>query len=434
MEQFEPIILQPVDVPVATGSGEPMAWITRLQDKEFYFKCLWSSCFMVYDTLNDLLQHIRSHIEQLTVQNQNDGSIIVCPISGCSKILATEHHLYRHLYMHNYHIRRQWTGLNVIFSRDDVANIPHCGFRTSMELIYDGSAMACGWVNCSTLWDDIDLYCNHVDDHVDSLDVMDRDQRCQLNCGWQGCKMHFKNKANLRVHCRHHSGDKTAACPYCGVFFANNSKLIDHMLRKNQIGPEMLENGELRTIYSCHLCQKQFGTQRLLREHCRRHVMNHKCKYCTVTVDSPSALKRHVAAVHAKCRLYTCCYCGHSFSQKADVDRHMVVHSNELTHKCGHCGEQFRWKKQLTAHIRKHDKVYIPYTHLCHLCDAKYANGFGLSRHLMRKHKCSIPRGFTRFQYKKCKDGYARLQTKRCLSRSLAIDLGCCVNETKEKA
>lgn len=76
-------------------------------------------------------------------------------------------------------------------------------------------------------------------------------------------------------------------------------------------GPETLENGEVRTIYSCHLCQKQFGTQRLLREHCRRHVMNHKCKYCAVTVDSPSALKRHVAAVHAKCRLYTCCYCGH---------------------------------------------------------------------------------------------------------------------------
>ncbi|VDO37646.1 unnamed protein product, partial [Onchocerca flexuosa] len=368
------------------------------------------------------------------VQNQIEKSNIICPINGCSKVLATEHHLYRHLYMHNYHIRRQWTGLNVIFSRDDVANIPHCGFRTSMELIYDGSAMVCGWANCSTLWDDIDLYCNHVDDHIDSFHIVDRDQRYQLNCNWQGCKMHFKNKASLRVHCRHHSGDKTAACPYCGVFFANNSKLIDHMLRKNQIGPEALENEEFRTNYSCQLCQKQFGTQRLLREHCRRHVMNHKCKYCTVTVDSPSALKRHVAAVHAKCRLYTCCYCGHSFSQKADVDRHMVVHSNELAHKCGHCGERFRWKKQLTAHIRKHDKVYMPYTHLCHLCDAKYANGFGLSRHLIRKHKCSIPRGFTRFQYKKCKDGYARLQTKRCLSRSLAMNLGCYAGETKEIA
>lgn len=78
-------------------------------------------------------------------------------------------------------------------------------------------------------------------------------------------------------------------------------------------------------------------------------------------------------------------------------------------------------------------QVYIPYTHLCHLCDSKYANGFGLSRHLVRKHKCTIPHGFTRFQYKKCKDGYARLQTKRCLSRSLAMDLGCFVNETKEK-
>ncbi|KAM3717840.1 Histone H4 transcription factor [Dirofilaria immitis] len=410
-QQFESIILKPANIPVATSSGESMAWITRLQDKEFYFKCLWRNCFMVYDTLNDLLQHIRSHIEQLSVQDQSEDGIIVCPISGCSKVLATEHHLYRHLYMHNYHIRRQWTGLNVIFNRDDVANISHCGFRTSMELIYDGSAMACGWANCSTLWDDIDLYCNHVDDHIDSLGIISGDERCQLNCNWQGCKMHFKNKASLRVHCRHHSGDKTAACPYCGVFFANNSKLIDHMLRKNQIGPETLEDGELRTIYSCHLCQKQF-----------------------VTVDSPSALKRHVAAVHAKCRLYTCCYCGHSFSQKADVDRHMVVHSNELAHKCGHCGEQFRWKKQLAAHIRKHDKVYVPYTHLCHLCDAKYANGFGLSRHLIRKHKCSIPRGFTRFQYKKCKDGYARLQTKRCLSRTLAMDLGCYVGEAKDKS
>ncbi|EJW85610.1 zinc finger protein [Wuchereria bancrofti] len=199
MEQFEPIILQPMDVPVATGSSEPLAWITRVQDKEFYFKCLWSSCFMVYDTLNDLLQHLRSHIEQLSVQNQNDGSIIVCPISGCSKVLATEHHLYRHLYMHNYHIRRQWTGLNVIFSRDDVANIPHCGFRTSMELIYDGSAMACGWVNCSTLWDDIDLYCNHVDDHIDSLGVMDRDQRCQLNCNWQGNRFFFEIELHIII-------------------------------------------------------------------------------------------------------------------------------------------------------------------------------------------------------------------------------------------
>lgn len=34
MEQFEPIVLQPADGPIATSSGEQMAWITRLQDKE----------------------------------------------------------------------------------------------------------------------------------------------------------------------------------------------------------------------------------------------------------------------------------------------------------------------------------------------------------------------------------------------------------------
>lgn len=36
---------------------------------QFYFKCLWLSCFMVYDSLNDLLQHILSHMEQLTGSN-----------------------------------------------------------------------------------------------------------------------------------------------------------------------------------------------------------------------------------------------------------------------------------------------------------------------------------------------------------------------------
>lgn len=71
-----------------------------------------------------VLWRSRTLLFSFSVQDQNEGSIIMCPISGCSKALATQHHLCRHLYMHNYHIRRQWTGLNVIFSRDYVANIP----------------------------------------------------------------------------------------------------------------------------------------------------------------------------------------------------------------------------------------------------------------------------------------------------------------------
>lgn len=45
--------------------------------------------------------------------------------------------------------------------------------------------------------------------------------------------MKFKNKNNLKIHVQHHSGDKAAACPFCGCFFANNSKLFYHMLRRN---------------------------------------------------------------------------------------------------------------------------------------------------------------------------------------------------------
>lgn len=47
------------------------------------------------------------------------------------------------------------------------------------------------------------------------------------------CLVGFRNKANLRVHVRHHSGDKATACPFCGAFLASNSKLFYHLLRKS---------------------------------------------------------------------------------------------------------------------------------------------------------------------------------------------------------
>ncbi|VDN38708.1 unnamed protein product [Gongylonema pulchrum] len=240
--------------------------------------------------------------------------------------------------------------------------------------------------------------------------------------------MRFKNKARLRVHLRHHSGDKITACPYCGVFLASNSKLTDHLYRRVKAKvsvciADAAKVGDERSV-CCSLCHRQFETKRLLREHCRRHVMGYKCNYCIVTADSPSSLRRHIATVHAKERVYPCQFCEQRYFQRADLQRHEAVHRSDYTNDCEQCGESFRWRKQLLAHLRKHDSDYKPYTHLCHLCPAKYMSGFGLSRHLIGRHRCKVPEGFSRFHYKKCKDGFARLQTSRCLSRDLARKMG----------
>lgn len=121
-------------------------------------------------------------------------------------------------------------------------------------------------------FDDIIFFISHITEHINALGTEDRSPKFQFHCYWKGiifpekktwkhvflnkcheirhlaisgclwkliedcfsldCGMSFKNKANLRIHIRHHSGDKATACPYCGVFFSNNSKLFDHILRR----------------------------------------------------------------------------------------------------------------------------------------------------------------------------------------------------------
>lgn len=46
--------------------------------------------------------------------------------------------------------------------------------------------------------------------------------------------MNFNDKSSLRCHIQHHSGDKMSACPFCGVFFVNNTKLLDHVSRRQE--------------------------------------------------------------------------------------------------------------------------------------------------------------------------------------------------------
>lgn len=48
MEQFESIVLQPADGPVATSSDEQMTWITRLQDKEVSIILVYIRDMMIF--------------------------------------------------------------------------------------------------------------------------------------------------------------------------------------------------------------------------------------------------------------------------------------------------------------------------------------------------------------------------------------------------
>ncbi|MFH4979773.1 hypothetical protein AB6A40_006482 [Gnathostoma spinigerum] len=432
--------MQPTSSKVMAGMhsniSNVLSWVYRSTDslggnEQIRFRCLWNDCLGTFPALADLSSHIQCHISFL-VQDCTERSMrdLVCLVDGCDLKLVLDA-FPRHMQMHLFHASRQQFGLRALMDRADFANISSCGFLMSSHIKYEGGLLDCRWNDCGIIFEDIMSYTEHISKHIDLLGVEDRIRNNSFSCLWQGCEQQFRNKSNLRAHVRHHSGDKVAACPFCGTFFVNNTKMFDHMLRKlthysrGGLGAnEFLPESSQRSVLTCILCQKIFESQRLLREHCRRHVMYYKCEFCTVTVDSPSALYRHILIVHAKEKPNKCEHCGKFFARISDLARHRAVHSNEPQHICEKCGERFRWRKQLLFHERRHSPNYQPHTHLCHLCDAKYVNGYGLTRHLMKKHGCLIPEGFSRFQYKKCADGFFRLQTKRCLSKRLAKQLG----------
>uniref|UniRef100_A0A0N5A926 Histone H4 transcription factor n=1 Tax=Syphacia muris TaxID=451379 RepID=A0A0N5A926_9BILA len=409
-------------------------------------RCLFMNCSACFEGIKDLTDHIRDHIANLSLAGK--VSSYICPVKGCGHDLSSVVELQRHLHMHIFHAQRQHAGLLAISSKVELAHLNSCCFPASSKLVYDGTLLQCEWEKCSLFFDDVVSYVDHIQGHINALCITDRDHRLLYNCGWNGrnsfsyilflyitdfvlgCRMTFRNKSNLRTHVKHHSGDKTTACPFCGAFFSNNSKLFNHMVRKVPANDNSCTSLNASSAIACQFCQKSFESERLFREHIRRHVMNYKCQFCSTTVDCPSALHRHILNVHANLKQFSCKACPRKYAQKADLDRHIeAIHAADFAYDCSECGKKFRWRKQLVSHLRKHKEGYQPYTHLCHLCNAKYANGFGLSRHLKKKHKCQVPVGFTRYQYKKCADGFMRLQTKRCLSKSLALQLGIPSND-----
>jgi len=142
------------------------------------------------------------------------------------------------------------------------------------------------------------------------------------------------------------------------------------------------------------------------------------CAICSVATNSAWELRRHVNTVHMQARSHVCDYCSRTFSQKSDLNRHVVQHFVSTPHQCEFCDKKYRWEKQLREHMKVHDKNHIETPYICHLCGSRYKRGSALSKHFSTEHKLTVPKGFSHFVYKKCSDGLFRLQTKRCFNKS----------------
>ncbi|KJH51588.1 zinc finger, C2H2 type [Dictyocaulus viviparus] len=380
------------------------------------FICMWNGCKYAMDTKDELAAHFDVHLNYyVTHHQQSSNEKWLCPVDTCRHAAASDLELKRHLAMHQFHAHAQFVGLLLLTTKPAFDNATRCGFPSSLDIVYTGEVTYCLWDRCHHDFSDpLDLF-THVMAHIDFLSSDDkvRDEMfrslSQYKCLWDQCNRQFESKGDLRKHVRHHSGEKYCACPFCGRFFSRPDKLYEH-LRKRATLPENGDNTHL-----CLLCQRRFGDERSLVNHVRRHINGRQCPTCGLAVPLPSDLHRHILVKHTeRLKTLSCGECGKSFYSMIDLVRHSAVHAppNEV---CAICSQRFRWKKQLDKHLLSHSESAKEKPYLCHICDSKYVTGHGLTRHLSRKHECPVPEGFSRFSYKKCADGYFRLQTRKLI-------------------
>lgn len=205
-----------------------------------------------------------------------------------------------------------------------------------------------------------------------------------------GCTFEGRDRSKVQEHLRSHTNEKVVACPNCGSLFASNSKFKDHLARQQSTE---------QSSFSCSICFRTYASERLLREHVRRHINTLKCPHCDLTCNSPSRLQHHIHFRHNDDKPHQCPVCQKGFKTTHCLSEHLESHGQK-TFVCSVAGCKYAAKtlKSWQNHIKK---AHMPEQkqYCCHVCGQCFSEGLQLSTHLKAIHGFSLPPGHSRFRY-----------------------------------
>ncbi|XP_047142572.1 histone H4 transcription factor isoform X1 [Hydra vulgaris] len=415
--------------------------VKRKNEKIVQIHCEWENCESIvtlqpleYETFS---AHLKEHADEFILRLKEESDLPDekplscccmwrgCSWEGCEDLME----LTRHIMFHGYHSLLRALGK----LEQDKMSLNDCLIEQEDQyhmLSCVTTPFLCLWNNCAQEHCCPDKFYRHVEKHVLNSDsICDENNKYRMQCYWNTCSNTFRDKHKLKEHVRVHTHEKLVACPGCGGLFSNRTKLLDHLSRQNT---QAYEN------FQCSHCLKRCASERLLRDHMRHHVNYLKCPHCDMTCPNPGSLKYHIHYRHSDERPYPCAMCDHSFKSNSDLVRHEESHLPK-SYICTVTGCSFTTK---TSHcLKRHMKI----THsengtkryICHICNHAYSRGFGLTKHLKKKHNFNWPAGHPRFRYIEYEDGFFRLQMVRFesveLTKRLETEDGNEVAEEEEE-
>lgn len=374
------------------------------------YHCEWRECKEVLKSMKEFICHVSFHSTDYVQETfapdlvRNGGVCFSCGWRECgAQIIGTIVDFNRHVYFHVFHVRLKSMG--TLLSQE--LNLGQCmlGAQSRNWIPELPEHLECSWLECGVIFDNPYLFYCHVSQHAE---MYPEGKAVVCKCLWSGCDSIIRSKHKLKEHLRSHTQEKIIACPTCGGLFCSRTKLTDHIRRQAQ--SELLR-------YECSHCNRRFPTERMLREHMRRHVNHYKCPLCEMTCPSPSALRQHARYRHSEEKPFKCGHCEFSAKSSGDLRKHLDSHNTDDQFSCHISGCSFSARSycSLALHFKRQhqgEEDAAP-RYKCHVCEKTFVRGYPLTFHLKKKHMFQWPPGHSRFRYKLHPDGYFRLQTVR---------------------